>query len=160
MASHDFALAEHWKLYVPAMLISVLLMLPILRWMGKNKTEQLVLPWAFAALGLALIFLSFGFTPAWLVVVIVIYFLGFNLLEAAMPSLVARLTGTAGRGRKMGLYSTFQFLGAFIGGAGGGILLAQFGGGKALTLAGGACLIWSLLFAGMMKRFFLTGEPR
>jgi MFS family permease len=158
VTGRGFALAEHWKLYVPAMVISVLLMLPLLRWMGKNKAEHRVLPWAFAALGLALFFLSREITLAWIATLIVIYFLGFNLLEAAMPSLVARLTGTAGRGRKMGLYSTFQFLGAFAGGAGGGILLAYFGGGEALAIAGGTCLIWSLLFAVMMKRLFLTSE--
>jgi predicted MFS family arabinose efflux permease len=89
----------------------------------------------------------------------IVYFLGFNLLEAAMPSLVARVAGSTDRGRKMGLYSTFQFLGAFAGGLGGGMLLANFGGGFALALAGCACLAWGIWAAWFTKRFFLTSQP-
>ena len=75
-----------------------------------------------------------------------------------MPALVARVTGSGGRGRKMGLYSTFQFLGAFVGGAGGGILLATFGGAVALAVAGSICLIWGLLLGRVTERFFLTSR--
>ena len=155
---HDFALANHWKLYVPTMIASVLLMLPLLRWMGVRKAEGAILPWAFGLLGIALILLSQGFSMAWIAVLVVAYFLGFNLLEAAMPALVARVTGGGGRGRKMGLYSTFQFLGAFVGGAGGGILLATFGGAVALAVAGSICLIWGLLLGRVTERFFLTSR--
>ena len=155
---HHFALSGHWKLYVPTMIASVLLMLPILRWMGMRKKEGAVLPWAFGLLGIALILLSQGFSLAWMAVLIVTYFLGFNLLEAAMPALVARVTGSRGRGRKMGLYSTFQFLGAFAGGVGGGFMLGKFGGGVALTVAGSICLVWALVSGRFVKRFFLTGR--
>ncbi len=155
---HGFALANHWKLYLPTMIASVLLMLPLLRWMGVRKTEHAILPWAFGLLGIALILLSQGFSMAWIAVLVVAYFLGFNLLEAAMPALVARVTGGGGRGRKMGLYSTFQFLGAFVGGAGGGILLATFGGAVALAVAGSICLVWGLALGRVTKRFFLTSR--
>ncbi len=155
---HEFALADHWKLYVPTMIASVLLMLPLLKWMGVRKAEGAILPWAFGLLGIALILLSQGFSMAWIAVLVVAYFLGFNLLEAAMPALVARVTGGGGRGRKMGLYSTFQFLGAFVGGAGGGILLATLGGAVALAVAGSICLVWGLLLGRVTKRFFLTSR--
>lgn len=155
---HEFALADHWKLYVPTMIASVLLMLPLLKWMGVRKAEGAILPWAFGLLGIALVLLSQGFPLAWIAVLVVSYFLGFNLLEAAMPALVARVTGGGGRGRKMGLYSTFQFLGAFVGGAGGGILLATFGGAVALAVAGSICLVWGLLLGRVTKRFFLTSR--
>jgi len=155
---YGFALAQHWKIYVPTMVASVLLMLPLLRWMGLHKTESAILPWAFAVLGTSLLLLSQGFSLVWLAVLIVTYFLGFNLLEAAMPALLARLTNRGGRGRKMGLYSSFQFLGAFAGGAGGGILLANFGGRMALSLAGTACLVWGVLANRFIKRLFLTSQ--
>jgi len=155
----NFALSDHWKLYIPTMIGSVILMLPVLRWMGVRKAESTILPWAFALLGVALMLLSRGFSVAWTAALVVAYFFAFNLLEAAMPALVARVTGGGGRGRKMGLYSTFQFLGAFTGGAGGGILLGAFGGGVALAIAGAACLVWGLSAAGLVKRFFLTSQP-
>jgi len=155
---HEFALAEHWKLYVPTMIASVVLMLPALRWMGMRKKEGAILPWAFALLGIALTLLSRGFSMTWIAALVIVYFLGFNLLEAAMPALVARITGGGRRGRKMGLYSTFQFLGAFAGGISGGFFLARFGGSAALAIAGSVCLVWAVLSGGFVKRFFLTGQ--
>ena len=41
---------------------------------------------------------------------------GIHRIEAGMPAVLSRVTGARGRGRKMGVYSTFQFLGAFLGG--------------------------------------------
>ena len=156
---YGFPLAEHWKMYFPTMIGSVILMLPLLRWMGVYKTEIKVLPWAYGVLGISLVFLAQGFSLAIMALLIVSYFLGFNLLEAAMPALLSRLTGAAGRGRKMGLYSTFQFLGAFTGGAGGGFLLANFGPRVALSAAGSVCLAWGLLAGGLIPRLFLTSQP-
>jgi predicted MFS family arabinose efflux permease len=141
------------------MVASVVLMLPLLRRMVQRKTESHVLPWAYGLIGLAFLFLSHGSTLVWTAVFLAAYFLSFNLLEAAMPALVARATTGGGRGRKMGLYSTFQFLGAFAGGAGGGVLLATVGGPVALTIAGIACLAWGLLAAWLSKRLFLTSRP-
>jgi len=158
VGKHQLALSEHWKLYVPTMIASVILMLPLLRWMGLRKKEGAFLPWSFALLGIALALLSRGISMTWITALVIAYFLGFNLLEAAMPALVARITGGGGRGRKMGLYSTFQFLGAFTGGVGGGFLLAHFGGTVALEVAGGICVFWALLSGRFARRFFLTGE--
>ena len=155
---HGMVLAEHWKLYVPAMIASVLFMLPILRWMGKNQAEGITLPWWFGIIGLVLILMSGDFSTSWLAVLLAGYFLGFNLLEAAMPALVARFTGGGGRGRKMGLYSTFQFLGAFAGGAGGGVVLSSFGATVTLSAAGILCLVWGGCAAWFAPRLFRTGS--
>jgi hypothetical protein len=138
------------------MIVSVLLMLPFLKWMGANKTESKVVPWSYALLGASLVLLSMGFPLTGMAALIVSYFLGFNLLEAAMPALLARFTNSGGRGRKMGLYSTFQFLGAFAGGAGGGLILGNLGPRVALSAAGGVCLMWALVSGGVFQRLFLT----
>ena len=68
-----------------------------------------------------------------------VFFAAFNLLEAALPSLVSRLAPTHLRGAAMGAYSTSQFLGAFVGGALGGMALRYgvdtiFVGAAAMTL--------------------------
>ena len=157
ISRHGIALVEHWKMYVPAMLSSVVVMLPVLRWMGVKKTESAILPWACGIVGLALLSLPHGDSLAWMAGFLASYFLGFNLLEAAMPALVARFTGGGGRGRKMGLYSTFQFLGAFAGGAGGGLLLSAFGAVMTLTLAGVTCIAWGGFALWFTKRLFPTG---
>ena len=150
-------LSAHWKLYVPAMFISVLIMLPILRRVGAGLSEQRLLPWAFMALALSVGLLPLGGGWAMLAALLTGYFLGFNLLEAAMPALLSRITGSRGRGQRMGLYSTFQFLGAFFGGVVGGWLLAHVGSADALVIAGVVSMVWGIALRLLTPRFFLTG---
>jgi len=150
-------LSLHWKLYVPTMLLAVVLMLPILRRVGRGLSEHRLLPWAFGLLALSVGLLPLGERPIVLGVLVTAYFLAFNLLEAAMPALLSRITGNRARGQRMGLYSTFQFLGAFGGGMAGGWLLAGFGGGAALMLAGVVGMAWAITLRLLTKRFFLTG---
>ena len=157
VADFGFGLSEHWKLYVPTMFLSVLIMLPILRKVGKGLSEHRLLPWAFLALAAAVGLMPFGDRWVMLAALITVYFLGFNLLEAAMPALLSRITGSRGRGQRMGLYSTFQFLGAFFGGVAGGWLLTEFGSASALIMAGAVSLCWGVVLRVLTKRFFLTG---
>ena len=155
-----FSLTEHWKIYVPAMLGSVIFMLPVLRRVGKNRSEQRMLPWAFFILAVAMGILPVSASLAALGALLAVYFLGFNLLEAAMPALLSRITGSRGRGRRMGVYSTFQFLGAFFGGVAGGTLLGSFGSETALFAASAACLLWGIILKLSSAGVFPTGEPR
>ncbi len=153
----DLPLARHWTLYVPTMLAAVVITLPVLRKVGSSLAEHRLLPWAFALLALSVGLLPLGDRWVVLASLLAAYFLAFNLLEAAMPALLARLTGSRGRGRRMGLYSTFQFLGAFSGGVTGGWLLARFGSVPALAAAGCFTLVWAVLLKLLTRRFFLTG---
>ncbi|MGD8346559.1 MAG: MFS transporter [Lysobacterales bacterium] len=154
---HGLELADHWMIYVPTMLLSVIIVFPALRRMGATLSEHRYLPWGFVAMSLALVTMSL--TGQWLLLgaAVTLYFLGFNLLEASMPSVLSRVTGSRGRGRRMGLYSSFQFIGAFIGGVAGGWLLSRLGSGFALTLAGVFCLLWAGLLSRLMKGVFPTG---
>jgi len=149
-------LTGHWKLYVPTMVVAVLLMLPILRTTGRKLSENRMIPWAFIALALAMVLMPLS--SAWLALAasVTVYFLGFNLLEAGMPALLSRLTGSRGRGRRMGLYSTFQFLGAFFGGVAGGWLLGSVGSETTLLAAGLLCLLWGIALKLFSSRLFLT----
>ena len=155
-----FDLTEHWKIYVPAMLGSVIFMLPVLRHVGKNLSEQHMLPWAFFILAVAMAVLPISASLAALGALLAVYFLGFNLLEAAMPSLLSRITGSRGRGRRLGVYSTFQFLGAFIGGVVGGSLLGSFGSQTALFAASAASLLWGIVLKLSSTGAFPTGESQ
>jgi MFS family permease len=144
LTRYGFELEHHWRIYVPAVLGSVLLVFPLLRRLGMRKQETEVVPLAFLVLGMTLGLMSLGGSLLTLMLFAMVFFLAFNLLEAAMPSVVSRLTGASGRGRKMGLYTTFQFLGAFAGGLGGGWLLGLGGSGVTLSVAGSICACWSV----------------
>jgi predicted MFS family arabinose efflux permease len=88
--------------------------------------------------------MSLGQSLGVILVFALAFFLAFNLLEAAMPSMVSRLSGASGRGQKMGLYTTFQFLGAFAGGLGGGWLLGSSGNVVTLSVVGLLCMSWAV----------------
>ena len=155
-----FNLAEHWKIYVPAMAGSIVFMLPILRRVGSRKSESDLLPWAFVILAVAIGVLPLSASLAALGFLLAVYFLGFNLLEAAMPALLSRITGSRGRGRRLGIYSTFQFLGAFFGGVAGGWLLGHHGSEFALLAGAAVSLVWGGVLKWYSTGAFPTGETR
>lgn len=140
----DFSLAHHWQVYVPAMLGSIVLVFPLLRWLAAGKHEGRAMPLAFLLLGGTLGLLSLSGSVAIVIGLSLGFFLAFNLLEATMPSRMSRMVGSAGRGQKMGLYTTFQFLGAFAGGASGGWLLGASGEVVTLSVAGALCALWAV----------------
>lgn len=160
VSEYGLVLARHWHVYVPAMAASALVSLPVLAWAGRRGVERTTLPWSFGLMGVALLLVANGARFGWVVGWLAVYFIGFNVLESAMPALVARLAGTRGRGRRLGLYSTFQFLGAFTGGTAGGAVLGRWGGHATLMAAGVLCVAWSLLMAWLAPGFFPTGRPR
>lgn len=153
-------LALHWKIYVPAMIASVVLMLPVLRKAGISRSEDRMLPWAFFILAIAIGALAISANLLVLGILLALYFLGFNLLEAAMPSLLSRIAGSRGRGRRLGIYSTFQFLGAFFGGVTGGWLLGRYGSASALLAAGAVSLLWGGVLKWSLRSVFPTGDTR
>ena len=116
---------RHWQVYLPVFIISILLMLPmIITAERKARMKPMYL------LGITLVLLAelglgelSGFWAAF--AMLVLFFGGFNFLEASMPSLVAKIAPADRKGTAMGLFSTAQFLGAFAGGTLGGGLLAR-----------------------------------
>lgn len=140
------ALADHWKIYVPAMLVSAVLVFPLLRRVASANRQSRMLPWAFAGLSIALVLFATVSDSRWLLAIYLLFFLAFNLLEAAMPSMVAGLAGDSGRGSRMGIYTTWQFLGAFVGGSLAGWVLGQLGAPKTLMILGLITITWAWVF--------------
>jgi len=151
VSKFGFELGYHWRIYVPSMLGSVILVFPLLRKIAARKQEYKALPIAFLVLGVALGLMSLSGSLVTIMLFSLAFFLAFNLLEAAMPSVVSQMTGTSGRGKKMGLYTTFQFLGAFAGGLGGGWLLGFSGDIVTLSLAGLLCVLWAVAMLLWLK---------
>jgi len=151
VSEFGFGLEFHWRIYVPAVLGSVLLIFPLLRRIAARGQENSAIPLAFLILGAALGLMSLAGSLVAMVVFVLAFFLAFNLLEAAMPSVVSQLSGSSGRGQKLGLYTTFQFLGAFAGGLGGGWLLGYSGGVVTLSVAGLFCTVWAVSMLVWLK---------
>jgi predicted MFS family arabinose efflux permease len=72
---------------------------------------------------LALTFLGFSTVPVFLA--LVLYFGGFNFLEAGLPARLSVLANDDVRGASLGVFASAQFLGAFAGGLVGGRFLGH-----------------------------------
>lgn len=122
------ASASHWWFYLSVMVTSFFAMVPFIIIGEKKRKMKPVLCGAIALLMLAtagLAEVSTGLWAAW--GLLFLFFMAFNLLEASLPSLISKESPAAGKGTAMGVYSTSQFFGAFLGGALGGVLLESFG---------------------------------
>src|SRR5690606_25900454 len=112
---------EHWWVYLTALLVGFLGMVPFIIYGEKKRQMRRVLLGAVGVLLLCeLFFWQFGHGLWALVVGMVIFFTAFNLLEASLPSLISKGAPAGGKGTAMGVYSTSQFLGAGLGGILGG----------------------------------------
>lgn len=142
--------ADHWMLYLPVMLVSLFLTFPLLR-IAENRgymREAFLLAIVVLALSLSAIALNGG-AVIWVAIALSLFFAAFNLLEATLPSWVSRQADPANKGAALGIYSSAQFMGAFVGGAVGGWILGEFNGVTVLFMAAALCLPWLLLARGM-----------
>lgn len=144
--------ADQWKVYLGAVAAGVVLMLPGVT--GRAATrERAVFLFSIATVGLSLLVALAGIASlAGIVAALVIFFGGFNVLEAKLPALVSRAAPREARGAATGLYSSVQFLGTFAGGAAGG-LLAQHAGSSAVLAACAAAMLAWLVVAWNMGDF-------
>jgi len=152
-----FSLEQHWQLYLPALFFGVLTMVPFIILAEKKRKVKQVLIGAIFILILSQLGLSlFTGSLVGFAVMLWLFFSAFNLLEASMPALVAKLAPAAHKGTAMGAYSTSQFLGVFLGGLTGGILSEFYGISGVVTCNIMLLIIWVGLAISMKKPHFNT----
>ena len=119
---------QHWKVYLPVMVVAILTMAPFMRMTTRGRQARYLLIAAVSGLIIAEVMFFFGYrTFTLLIVGLWVFFTAFNLLEASLPSLISRVAPPSAKGAAIGVYSTSQFLGAFVGGSLGGFLHGRFG---------------------------------
>ena len=135
------AVDDHWKVYIPVLLLSVLLLVPAIGFGERTGRQRLVL--VMALLLLTLVLTSQSLVPAGFgfLVTLWLFFSAFNVLEASLPSLVSRYAPNAERGAALGVYGTSQFGGAFLGGVLGGVVLGAYGTAGVFLLCAVAALL-------------------
>lgn len=122
-----FAANQQWILYLPAFLAAFVVTLICV---GMAERKQMLKPFflgSIIAIALAEIFIWLA--PTHIIVVAIglcLFFAGFSLLEAFLPSLISRTAPATRKGSAMGIYSCSQFLGIFIGGVLGGWLFGKY----------------------------------
>ena len=125
---------EHWWVYLVTVGAGLVLMLPVV--IGRAAThERSIFLVSIAVVALAVAVLAAGLESlSGIITALVIFFAGFNVLEAKLPALVSRAAPREATGAATGVYSSVQFLGTFFGGAAGGAI-AQHAGPVAVLAA-------------------------
>jgi MFS family permease len=143
-------LESHWKLYLPVVLASFVLMIPAILYADRRNRSKPVLVGAVALLlGAEALFAAIGGSLAGIAVLLLAFFVAFNVLEALLPSLVSRVAPAQGRGIAIGVYNTTQTLGVFFGGIVGGWVAKYYGTTAVFGVCTALVVLWLLLAAGM-----------
>jgi MFS family permease len=142
---YDLPLAQHSWLYLAIMGFAFAGMLPLVIIAEAKDQMKGVLIAVMLLLGVSSILLQWA-PFLWLFGILLwVYFVGFNALEAVLPSLISKLAPVGYRGTAMGVFSTHQFMGSFLGGVGGGWLLQHHSNSGVFWVVGAVFLAWSLV---------------
>ncbi|MEM8661378.1 MAG: MFS transporter [Pseudomonadota bacterium] len=134
--------SNHWKLYLSSLAVSILGIAPMMRVAerGGRLREMCLLGIILLLVALGGLSLAEGLWSVF--VMLTVFFIGFNYLEATLPSQVSKSVFADGKGTALGIYATCQFFGIFCGGAIGGWVLEKAGSQYLLALCMTLCVIW------------------
>lgn len=142
---------QHSWVYLVAMMLAFVVMVPLMILAEKRQKVRQV--FSGVLLGLFLLMIALVLLPQTLAIVIggmILFFIGFNYLEASLPSLMSKTVLEAYRGAGSGVFSTCQFLGAAVGGVLGGSLISAGGAMTLFGFAAAAFALWLWLARGMV----------
>lgn len=146
VSSGALPVGDHWMVYLPAVLLSFVVMVPAIIAAEKHGKMRLVFNGAIVLLlAVQLGFGFFGHGRYALFFWLLLFFVAFNVLEAIQPSLISRIAPAHAKGAALGIYNTTQSLGLFLGGLLGG-LLVKFSGTTAVWLV---CALLALIWLGV-----------
>jgi MFS family permease len=141
---------EHWKIYLPVIVGSFVIGMPLLFYAERRGRMKLVFMGAVALLLAVELALAAGYANLHVVVPLLLaFFVAFNILEASLPSLVSRVAPVAERGTALGVYNTTQALGLAAGGLAGGWIANHFGGAEVFVFGTAVVALWLFVAARM-----------
>jgi predicted MFS family arabinose efflux permease len=143
--------SQHWWVYLATVLAGFVLMLPGV--VGRAALHERVVFLAAIAVVLVsvAVFAARLDSVGTIIAALVIFFAGFNVLEAKLPALVSRAAPREARGAATGVYSSVQFLGTFAGAAAGGALAQHAGFLAVLGTCLAAMVAWLAVAWGMQE---------
>jgi predicted MFS family arabinose efflux permease len=120
--------ADHWQVYLGVFVASLLGTVPLVLQTERSGRAGWLLVLSVVLTGVSQAILGLDHADVWVVLAaLTLFFAVFNYLEARLPALLTLAAPTADRGAALGVFATCQFLGAFVGGVAGGLLLGRFG---------------------------------
>ena len=150
MENQIVSMLDNWQLYLPAVLLSFLGMIPLIIISEKfKKTKYILLISILLLISSQIIFFSLNLNFKVFLITLTIFFVAFNTVEALLPSLLSRTASSSKRGLAMGIFSTSQFLGTFTGGAIGGVIYDIYNLNSVFLFTIFVAIIWWLLILFM-----------
>lgn len=141
---------HEWWIYLSLLLLSFCLMIPAIIIGEKRHKMKPILLIAVMTLGVSQLILLVSYQYLWgMILGLLVMFTAFNLLEASLPSLVSKTVSATSRGTAMGVYSSCQFFGIFMGGVLGGWMYGRFGMESVFGFTALIGIIWWLIVKGM-----------
>ena len=134
---------QHYTVYIPVIVMSLLFTVPLFALSGRMDRAAFFFRFSVGCIGLAEILLWHGGGSRLLTTAaLVIFFVGFNFLEASLPSMISMAIAAQRKGAALGTYSTAQFIGMFIGGITGGAVASILGSTGVFVVNAGLAGVW------------------
>lgn len=154
LLTHEMHLSE-WQqisLYLSVLVLAFMFAVPFIIIAEKKRQMKPVFIAAIIAIFMVQMGLYFFHRDvAATAILLFVFFTAFTLLEATLPSLVSKIAPIQNKGAAMGVYSSMQFFGIFVGGAMGGFIFSHEGLSGVFAFCAGITVLW-LLFAVSMKK--------
>ena len=148
--------AKHWQVYLPVIGLSFFAMIPLILVAEKYRKIKPVFVSAIFIMCIGLFMLVFEHRSLMgVAIALFVFFFAFNLLEALLPSLVSKIAPAGSKGTAMGIYSSGQFLGAFLGGVSGGALYGWIGPEAVFMVTALLAMVWMYFAQSMAPPKFL-----
>lgn len=150
LIADGLAASEHWKLYIPVLLLGFVFMVPMMIIAIRKEKEKQAFIGSIALIVASLMTLTLFADSSWVIALCMLgYFIAFNFLEATMPAMVARMSPPHQKGSAMGVFSSSQFFGAFLGGILGGYIAQVDSAQGVFAAAALVGVIWLAIAWGM-----------
>jgi MFS family permease len=151
------AAERHWLVYLPALMASMAAMVPFIIMAERGRRMKPVFMGAILAICLSEVgLLKLHGSTLEIGLMLFVFFTSFNLLEALLPSMVAKMAPPEAKGTAMGVFSSSQFLGAFLGGIVGGWAHGELGFDGVFAIAALAALLWFFIAYTMKNPSYLS----
>ncbi len=157
----DLAIASagHWKVYLGVFVVSLAGTIPLILVTERGGRSLPVFVFAVMLVSVAQGLLGFDHAELWPVLAaFTLFFAAFNYLEARLPALLTLAAPGTDRGAALGIFATAQFLGAFGGGALGGVLLGHFGLSGVFLGSAVVAAAWAVVAMAGRDRPFQRGS--
>lgn len=148
----DIATNRQWLLYLPVLILSFFAMIPGVIAAESRRKMKPVFVTSVLIIGISLLLLWQFHQSLWGVgFILFLFFTAFTLLEACLPSLVAKISPAGSKGTAMGIYSSCQFLGIFFGGLAGGYIFHHGQASAVILFCSGLAGLWLAVAVTMKK---------